>query len=80
MSIVRNLIVWNSEERSTNVFHEMLETAQATGAAVPIGLLFYALRAGGLLAAMLTALPVWSGIDPLLVLSKNKGDSIRLRP
>ena len=65
-------IIWEPD-RSTS-YHVALETAQIGGVAMSIGMMFYALRAGGLVAAMLTALPAWSSIDPLVVLAKGKRD------
>lgn len=53
-------------------FHVVLETVHVGGMALSLGLLIYGLRAGGLVAAMLTALPAWSGIDPLVVLDGRK--------
>ena len=64
-------IHWDDERVA--VYHVSVETVQMGGVAVSIGLMFYALRAGGLVAAMLTALPAWSSMDPLIVLSKDKG-------
>ena len=65
-------IIWEPD-RSTS-YHVALETAQIGGVAMSIGMMLYALRAGGLVAAMLTALPAWSSIDPLVVLAKGKRD------
>ncbi len=68
---------WEPQSQQARQYQVVLETVQMGGVAVSIGLLFYTLRAGGLVAAMLTALPAWSSIDPLVILHKdrkNKGD------
>ena len=73
-SIVRlplEAINWEPERAQS--YHVVIETTQIGGVAISVGLMFYALRAGGLVAAMLTALPAWSSIDPLIVLAKKKG-------
>ena len=49
-----------------------LETVAIDGMAMSIGLMLYAVRGAGLVAAMLTSLPAWSTIDPLVVLAKDK--------
>lgn len=52
-----DLIDWTSRARESRAHHVALATVQMSGAAVLIGLMFRALRAGGLVAAMLTPLP-----------------------
>ena len=66
------LINWEPGRSATQSFHVSLETAQVSSVAVSLGVAVYALRAGGLVAAMLTALPAWTNFDPLVVLQKDK--------
>ncbi len=67
-------IDWAPEVAQAKTYHVALETVRMGGTAVTVGLIFYALRAGGLMAAMLTALPAWSSIDPLVILHKDRKD------
>ncbi len=66
---------WEPESQQAKTYHVVLETVQIGGVAITLGLMFYALRAGGLVAAMLTALPAWSSIDPLVILHKDRKDN-----
>ncbi len=65
---------WEPEVREARTYQVALETVRLGGTALTLGLVFYAVRAGGLVAAMLTALPAWSSIDPLVILHKDRKD------
>jgi CSLREA domain-containing protein len=50
----------------------VIDTIEYSGMALSVGVVAWATRAGGLLAALLTAIPAWKGLDPLLVLSPSQ--------
>jgi CSLREA domain-containing protein len=50
----------------------VIDTIEVGGMALSVGAVAWATRAGGLLAALLSAIPAWKGLDPLLVLSPSK--------
>ncbi len=65
---------WEPQSEQARQYQVVMETVQIGGVTISIGLLFYAVRAGGLVAAMLTALPAWSSLDPLVILHKDRKD------
>src|SRR5690606_312569 len=44
------------------------QAVEVSGLAMSIGTIWWATRAGGLIASMVVSAPVWRGIDPLPVL------------
>jgi hypothetical protein len=48
--------------------HMGVEAAKVAGAAFSVGAIWWALRAGGLMASLLSTAPVWRGLDPLPIL------------
>ncbi len=63
---------WQWEDNQVKAYRVELETFAIGGVAMSIGLMLYAVRGAGLVAAMLTSLPAWSSLDPLVVLAKDK--------
>ena len=51
-----------------------VEVAQATGLALSVGAVWWALRAGGLLASLIGTLPTWRHVDLLAVLPDEEDD------
>jgi hypothetical protein len=52
----------------------IVQATQATGVALAVGTVVWALRAGGLLASLAGSLPAWRHFDVLAVLPDEKGD------
>jgi trimeric autotransporter adhesin len=57
---------------SNKTFNVVIDTIEYSGMALSVGAVAWATRTGGLLAALLSAIPAWKGLDPLLVLSPSK--------
>jgi CSLREA domain-containing protein len=53
-------------------FSVVIDTIEVGGMALSVGAVAWATRTGGLIAALLSAIPAWKGLDPLLVLSPSK--------
>jgi hypothetical protein len=53
-------------------FSVVIDSAEIGGVMLSVGVVAWVTRAGGLLAALMSALPAWKGLDPLLVLSPAK--------
>jgi parallel beta-helix repeat protein len=53
-------------------FSVVVDSVQVGGVVLSVGVVAWVTRAGGLLAALMSALPAWKGLDPLLVLSPAK--------
>jgi Cadherin domain len=53
-------------------FSVVIESAEIGGVMLSVGVVAWVTRAGGLIAALMSALPAWKGLDPLLVLSPAK--------
>ena len=51
-----------------------IQAAQITGAVLTAGTVWWALRAGGLLAGLLVSLPAWRHVDLLAVLPDEKDE------
>jgi trimeric autotransporter adhesin len=58
---------------SDKTFSVVIDTIEYSGMALSVGAVAWATRTGGLLAALMSAIPAWKGLDPLLVLSPSKG-------
>jgi CSLREA domain-containing protein len=57
------------KSESNKTYSVVIDTIEYSGMALSVGAVAWATRTGGLLAALLSALPAWKGLDPLLVLS-----------
>jgi CSLREA domain-containing protein len=55
-------------------FSVVIDSAEIGGVMLSVGVVAWVTRAGGLLAALMSALPAWKGLDPLLVLSPAKAN------
>jgi hypothetical protein len=55
-------------------FDIALESARITGMALSVGAVWWAARAGGLLASMLASAPAWRHVDPLPVLGRDDAE------
>jgi hypothetical protein len=53
-------------------FNVVVDSVEVGGVILSVGVVAWVTRAGGLLAALMSALPAWKGLDPLLVLSPSK--------
>jgi hypothetical protein len=51
-----------------------LESARIAGMALSVGAVWWAARAGALLASMLASTPAWRHVDPLPVLGRDEGE------
>jgi trimeric autotransporter adhesin len=60
--------------RSNKTYSVVIDTIEYSGMALSVGAVAWATRAGGLIAALISAVPAWKGLDPLLVLSPTKAD------
>ena len=60
---------FNSELKSQGIKAKIVT---ATAATFTVGLVSYLLRAGSLVASMMSALPLWRGFDPIAIFSGNK--------
>jgi CSLREA domain-containing protein len=58
--------------RSNKTYSVVIDTIEYSGMALSVGAVAWATRTGGLLAALISAIPAWKGLDPLLVLSPSK--------
>jgi len=67
-----NAVQTSDEENSTGL--TLVEAAQITGVALTAGTVWWALRAGGLLAGLLVSLPAWRHADLLAVLPDDEED------
>ena len=59
---------WEPEQQRT--YQVAVDAIHVSGAALSVGMMFYLMRAGGLVTAMLSAIPAWTSLDPLVVLAK----------
>jgi predicted SpoU family rRNA methylase len=59
---------------SNKTFSVVIDTIEYGGMALSVGAVAWATRTGGLLAALLSAIPAWKGLDPLLILSPSKAN------
>jgi Cadherin-like/Cadherin domain/Right handed beta helix region len=50
----------------------VVDSVEVGGMVLSVGVVAWVARAGGLLAALISAMPAWKGLDPLLVLSPSK--------
>jgi VCBS repeat-containing protein len=55
-------------------FDVALESARITGMALSVGAVWWAARAGGLIASMLASAPAWRHVDPLPVLGRDDAE------
>ena len=60
------------KSKSNKTYSVVIDTIEYGGMALSVGAVAWATRTGGLLAALLSAIPAWKGLDPLLVLSPSK--------
>ena len=52
----------------------MLNSTKLSGVALSVGAVWWATRAGGLLASLLATAPAWRSIDPLPIFGATKDD------
>ncbi|HNM64751.1 MAG TPA: cadherin-like domain-containing protein, partial [Accumulibacter sp.] len=57
----------------TESFEVALDTARTVGMAFSVGAVWWALRVGGLMASLITAVPAWRQLDPLPILPDKAG-------
>jgi hypothetical protein len=60
---------FNTELKSQGIRAKIVT---ATAATFTVGIVSYLLRAGSLVASMMSALPLWRGFDPIAIFSGNK--------
>jgi hypothetical protein len=65
--VVDSALGQDAEESRIDV---TIATVRVTGIAFSVGVVWWALRAGGLLASLLASVPVWRHLDPLPVLGR----------
>ena len=65
------------QESEQNMF--VVGSIEAGGIALTAGVVAWILRAGSLLSAFLSSLPLWSRLDPLPVLDVTKEERQRMR-
>jgi trimeric autotransporter adhesin len=62
---------------SAKTFNVVIDAIEYSGMALSVGAVAWATRTGGLLAALISAIPAWKGLDPLLVLSSSKANKAK---
>jgi hypothetical protein len=62
------------DDDATQPLDIALESARITGMALSVGAVWWAARAGALLASMLASTPAWRHVDPLPVLGRDEGE------
>ena len=64
-------IAWQDEQQSVEakIYRTVVENIQVGSVVLSLGLVLWVARAGGLLAAMLTSMPAWRALDPLVLLA-----------
>lgn len=64
-------IAWQELEQNAEVqvYRTVVESIQVGGVLMSVGIVLWVARAGGLLAAMLTSMPAWRTLDPLVLLA-----------
>ena len=64
-------IAWQELEQNAEVqvYRTVVESIQVGGVLMSVGIVLWVARAGGLLAAMLTSMPAWKALDPLVLLA-----------
>jgi CSLREA domain-containing protein len=69
----------NAIEESANnrQFSIVIDSIEMGGMVLSVGVVAWVARAGGLVAALVSALPAWRGLDPLMVLSPTAEDTER---
>jgi hypothetical protein len=53
--------------------------SKAAGVTLSVGVVWWTLRAGGLLASLAASLPVWRGIDVTMILDDRKAQPIKTK-
>ena len=64
----------DSKGSKSKRYEVFIDSVQMGGMVLSVGVVAWVARTGGLLAALISALPAWKGLDPLLVLSSNKSE------
>jgi Bacterial Ig domain len=64
-------IAWQDAAQSVEakVYRTVVDSVQIGGVMLSVGIVLWVARAGGLLAAMLTSMPAWRALDPLVLLA-----------
>jgi Domain of unknown function (DUF4347)/Cadherin-like/Right handed beta helix region/Cadherin domain/Periplasmic copper-binding protein (NosD) len=55
----------------------VIDSIEVGGVVMSVGVVAWVARTGGLLAALISAMPAWKGLDPLLVLSPSKSNKMK---
>jgi hypothetical protein len=55
----------------------VIDSVEIGGMVMSVGVVAWVARTGGLLAALISAMPAWKGLDPLLVLSPSKATAAK---
>jgi hypothetical protein len=66
----RGVEMYEEEHKGSSVF----STANMAGVSLSVGVVLWALRAGGLLAALAASTPLWRDLDPLPILGRDDDD------
>ncbi len=61
-------------DEASRSFDVALDSARITGMALSVGAVWWAARAGGLLASLLASTPAWRHVDPLPVLGRDEDE------
>ena len=61
-------------DEASQSFDVALDSARITGMALSVGAVWWAARAGGLLASLLASTPAWRHVDPLPVLGRDEDE------
>jgi hypothetical protein len=62
-----------AKTQEATAYRVVVETVQVGGVLLTVGLVLWVTRAGTLVAAMLTSLPTWKALDPLVLLDHGEG-------
>ena len=90
-SIISNEVFWQEIDKMQDDMQQTFEEEQAiillvgnltsgTSLMLATGVSAWLLRSGALLASLLSALPAWTSVDPLSVLTANDKEKVKKKP